>query len=191
MSWAYDTALACRVLLGTVFVVSVASKVRSRSAWRSFSSWLTGLPLRPASHRGAPAGLVAAESAVVLLVAWPEGPAAGLITGSVLCLALTIGLVLALRRGSRQPCQCLGSSSEPLGGQHVVRNALLLVLAVIGIVSELGNVRPAGDAEAALAVIGGLAAAMVITFLGDITALLMPPARPASGAAPPWRAGTR
>jgi hypothetical protein len=192
MSWAYDVSLACRVLLGIVFVVSVVSKVHSRRAWRSYCSWLAGLPLRPLARRGVPADLVVAESAVVVLVAMPFAAAAGLVAGSALCLALTIGLFTAVRRGSRQPCHCFGSSSEPLGGQHVARNALLFASAVTGSACAVAaSTRSLGWAEAALCVLGGMTGAILIIFLGDIAGLIMPAAPPVSGSAPMQRAGTR
>jgi len=188
MSWAYDVSLACRFLTGAVFAVSVVSKVRSRPVWRSFRSWLRSVPLGALGLRGAPATLAAAEAAVVILVASPIA-AGGLALGSVLCLALTLGLFVAVRRGSRQPCHCFGSSSEPLGFHHVARNALLLVLASTGLVcSVVAGSRSAGPAEATLAAIGGLAAAMLFIFFVDVAALLK---AGISGQAPAHQAGNR
>jgi hypothetical protein len=182
MMWAHDISLACRFLLGTTFTVSVAGKVRARTAWRSFASWLSGLPLRPLRLRWAPAALTVAEAAVVLLVALPATAPAGLAAGSALCLALTVGLAVAVRRGSRQPCHCFGSSPDPLSAQDVARNALLLALAVAGLAcAAAGGAHSAGPAEVGLTAVGGVAAAVVIIFFGDIAALLTPSAWPRGG----------
>lgn len=176
MTWAYDISLACRVLIGTVFTVSVATKVRGRAAWRSFSSWLTGLPLRALRLPWAPALLTGAEAAVAILVAIPATAPSGLAAAAVLSLGLTLGLAAALHRGARQPCHCFGVSSEPLSGQHVIRNVLLLTLAVTGSVAAITtDPAAAGPAVGGLAAIGGLAAALLIIFSGDVTALLRPP----------------
>jgi hypothetical protein len=125
----------------------------------------------------------------VILIAVSPTAAGGLALGSVLCLALTLGLFLAVRRGSRQPCHCFGSSSEPLGYHHVARNALLLALASTGLAcSVAAGGRSAGAAEVTLAAIGGLAAAMLFIFFVDIAALLragMPGMAPAQQAGNP------
>lgn len=178
--WESDVSLACRLLVGTVFAVSVVAKLRSLDAWRSYSSWLAGLPLRPLSGRAAPALLSGAEVAVVVLVAIPVSASIGLVAGAAMSMALTLGLAAAVRRGSRQPCHCFGSSSEPLGALHVARNALLLVLAAVGVAYAFDSTRaPApSPAEAALAVIGGLAAALLVIFFGDVAALFRPMTRP-------------
>jgi hypothetical protein len=159
-----------------VFTVSVVTKVRGRAAWRSFSSWLTGLPLRVLRLTWAPAALTGAEAAVVVLVAIPATAPAGLVGAAVLSLGLTLGLAAAVHRGARQPCHCFGLSSEPLSGRHVIRNALLLTLAVTGSVSAIiTGPAAAGPVEGGLAAIGGLAAALLIIFSGDVAALLRPP----------------
>ncbi len=182
MTWESDVSLAGRLLVGTVFAVSVIAKVSSLDAWRSYSSWVAGLPLKPLHGRAAPALLSGVDAAVVVLVAIPVSPPIGLAAGAAMSMALTLGLAMAVHRGSRQPCHCFGSSSEPLGTLHVVRNALLLVLAATGAACAIVGVRaPApGPAEAALAVIGGLAAALLVIFFGDVAALLRPMPRPAS-----------
>jgi hypothetical protein len=149
------------------------------------------MPLGPLSRNGAPAALAVAELAVVVLVVSPFA-AAGLAAGSALCLALTFGLSVAVRRGSWQPCHCFGSSSEPLGRQHVARNALLLLSALTGLLGAIAaGGRSPGAAEAGLAAIGGLAAAILIIFFGDIAAVLNLPAIGVPGAGPAHRAETR
>jgi|HubBroStandDraft_2_1064218.scaffolds.fasta_scaffold16899_2 hypothetical protein len=170
MSWALDCSIACRCLLGLVFGVSVVSKVRSREAWRALGTWLAGMPFRPLRLRGMPLALVLAEAAVVALVA--AAPLAGLILGAGLALALTAGLYLVVRSGSGQPCLCFGTSSEPAGSQHVLRNGVLAALAVAGSVcAGTATGQPPGPAESMLAAIAGLAAALLVIFSGDVFAL--------------------
>jgi hypothetical protein len=192
MTWAYDISLACRVLIGTVFTVSVVTKVRGRAAWRSFSSWLAGLPLRALRPTWAPAALTGAEAAVVVLVAIPATAPSGLAAAAVLSLGLTLGLAAAVHRGARQPCHCFGLSAEPLSGQHVIRNALLLTLAVTGSVSAIiTGPAAAGPVEGGLATIGGLAAALLIIFSGDVAALLRSPSVRLPGAVQVPRSAAR
>jgi hypothetical protein len=181
MSWAYDCTIACRCLFGTVFAVSVASKVRSPAAWQSLRAWLAAMPFRPLRLKGMPLALVTAETAVVALVA--AVPLAGLILGAVLTFALTVGLYLVVRSGSREPCHCFGASSEPLSSQQVIRNGVLLALATVGSVYSgmTAGHRP-GPAESILAVIAGLAAALLIIFSDEISVLLATGADFTSGA---------
>jgi Methylamine utilisation protein MauE len=174
VTWVNDISLACRFLMGTVFTVSVVAKLHGKEAWRSFASWLSGLPFRPLGLRWAPAALTAAEAAVAVLVALSATAPAGLMAASALCLALTAGLAVAVRRGSRQPCHCFGSSSEPLSAQDVGRNALLLALAVTGLAcAAAGGTGSVGPAEVGLTAVGGVAAAVIIIFFGDVAALLV------------------
>lgn len=170
MSWAFDGAVACRCLLGAVFAVSALSKVRNRAAWQSLRAWLADMPFGPLRWKGMPLALVTAEATVVVLVA--AAPLFGLIAGAALALALTAGLYLVVRGGSREPCHCFGASSEPLSGQHVARNGTLLVLATLGAgcAGVAGATAPTA-AQGALAAIGGLAAALLVIFSGDITVL--------------------
>jgi hypothetical protein len=131
------------------------------------------MPFGPMNLKGMPLALVTAEAAVVVLVA--VVPLAGLIAGAVLALALTVGLYLAVRSGSREPCHCFGASSEPLGRHQVVRNGLLLALATLGSACAAAAAgHPPGLVESLLAVIAGLAAALLVIFSGDIWLLFAP-----------------
>jgi hypothetical protein len=197
MTWAYDISLAARLLVATVFLVSAGMKVLGRARWQSYSVWLAGLPLKPLRRPEAPVTLAGAEATVVLLAALsvlvPAAAPVALAAGSVLCLALTVGLSMAIARGSRQPCHCFGSSSAPLSYQQVVRNALLLAMTVTGSVYAIAAGRAGtsqvGPEEAGLAMIGGLAAALLIIFFDDVAALFKQPAVRLPGAiqVPPHR----
>lgn len=64
-----------------------------------------------------------------LLAPWPA------IGAVVLMTAMTILIVTRLLDGSRPPCACFGTRSKrPLGAFHVVRNLVLLAVAVIAAV---------------------------------------------------------
>jgi len=70
-----------------------------------------------------------------VLVSGLARPAAAALAGLVL-LAFTGLLVLNLARGRRPPCACFGASSRrPIGPGSVVRNLVLLALAVIAFVA--------------------------------------------------------
>lgn len=54
------------------------------------------------------------------------------VTAAVLLVAFTGLIAKRLAEGKRPPCACFGAwSAEPIGGKHIVRNAVLLVLAIV------------------------------------------------------------
>ena len=69
---------------------------------------------------------VGAAGVVVVLLPWSAYAAIALL------VMFTIVIVRRLLDGSRPPCACFGSrSARPLGAIHVVRNAVLLGLALV------------------------------------------------------------
>lgn len=115
------------VLLGAAFVVAGASKLAAREAWPSQAVGL-----------GAPFFLVPfvpwVELAVgALLVVQVAQPIPALVAiGMLLLFSLLISRRLA--EGKHPPCACFGAwSAKPLGPEHLVRNAALLVLGVLAL----------------------------------------------------------
>jgi len=174
MSWAYDVSLACRFTVGTVFAVSFITKVFGRAAWQSFRSWLARLPLPYVQKKGTSFAVAAAEAIVVALTTVSVTAAEGLAVSAVLGATLTAGLVISLRRGSREPCHCFGSSSDPLSWQHVARNVLLLVVALTGAFCSLAHATANPASAVVMAAFAGLAVALCIIFFADIIALFRP-----------------
>jgi hypothetical protein len=164
-------ALACRCAIGVVFAVSVSGKLRSRSAFGAFVSWLAALPVplvrgRP---RATAVVLAAAEALIVVLVALPWTVRPGLVLAAVVLGVFTAGTWLAVARGADAPCQCFGVSASPLGRRHVVRDALLCAAAVAGAAAVgSGGVRPAA---VAMSLGAGLVVAGFIVFLDDLAVL--------------------
>ncbi|MHB1433187.1 MAG: MauE/DoxX family redox-associated membrane protein [Streptosporangiaceae bacterium] len=178
MNWAYGVALASRAVLCAVFAVAVLSKVRSRAAWQAYARWLATISVQPLRRPGIAGWLAGAEAAVALAVIVPVTATVGLVAGLVLSVVLTAGLAAAVRAGARQPCHCFGPSLDPLGWPDVARNGVLAVLAVAGVVTALATPtaagRPPGGAEPVLAVLTGLALALLIIFYRDLVALISP-----------------
>src|SRR5690606_28984505 len=90
---------------------------------------------------------------------------------AVFCAAIARSMVL----GRRVTCRCFGRSGSVLGRGHLVRNALLAVLAGAALLvppaSGLGV-----DTGAAAALVGGFAAVVAINW--DSLAGLVRPVRP-------------
>jgi uncharacterized membrane protein YphA (DoxX/SURF4 family) len=122
-----SAAFVASILLGVAFLLAGGAKIAQGSAWST------------------QAGVLGAPTAVVPLVPWLE-----IVVGALLCaqlsrpivgavafvMLLTFTGLLALRlaAGEHPPCACFGSwSAKPLSWKHLVRNAVLLVLAVVAV----------------------------------------------------------
>jgi hypothetical protein len=169
--------VGCRSLIVLVFVVSAVSKLRSRQAYAEFvvaTGRLSPRPVAATTARRLAAVAVAAELAVVALALVPATVPAGFGAAAALLLVFTGAILLALRRGVRAPCRCFGSSEQPLGYAQVVRNAVLLAVATLGLAGGLATAPSPELAGALVAVVaGGVAAAMVVV-ADDIASLFRP-----------------
>ena len=161
------------------------------AAWRDFAESLRRLGLLPGRLVGVTAvAVVAAEVTVLLglsaavagvLDLVPAGPVVrfgGLVVAAALLGVLTVGIALALRRGTSAPCACFGASTRPLGGRHLVRNTLLLLVTAGALGTPAGPVAPAG---VLLGVAAGALVAVLLVRLDDLVELFAP-ARPLSPA---------
>ena len=160
---------ACRGLIGLVFAVAAVTKIRSPSAYREFASWLAALPVPLARNRALPAVFIAAEAAIVALVAVPVTATAGLLLAAGCLVVMTSGTGVIVKRGARVSCQCFGPSSSPLGARHIVRDGILLVIALAGALgASRGTASPGGIA---LSLVAALIGATFVVFSDDLIAL--------------------
>ncbi|MFC5813665.1 MULTISPECIES: MauE/DoxX family redox-associated membrane protein [Nonomuraea] len=171
--------VACRLLLAAVFVTAAWTKVSGKAGWAAFVGSLRQLDqvpgplLRPAAF-----AVVATEIVVAVLLLVPVRVAGWIGFALAGCLLLSFTLVIgrALSRGNRAPCRCFGASSTPLGPIHIVRNLILVCVAVLG----LAGASAPGAFEvpyALLAGVAGLVAGILITAFEDLVALFRPTAR--------------
>ncbi len=121
----------CTVLLAVVFALAAFSKVRNPTAFEGFTRSLPrfGLPQRLAR---APVGFafIGTEAAtIVLLFAVPGW---GFLLAAAMLLAFSAGLANALARGEQTTCRCFGSTGELISLHHLVRNGILVVVAMVG-----------------------------------------------------------
>lgn len=120
-------ALVASILLGIAFLVAGGSKIAAGDAW-------------PEQARG-----LGAPSIVVPVLPWFEIVLGALLVVQVapipvavvalITLAAFTGLIVRrLAQGEHPPCACFGAwSTKPLGPGHLVRNGVLMLLAVITI----------------------------------------------------------
>jgi uncharacterized membrane protein YphA (DoxX/SURF4 family) len=169
--------LCCRLLIGVVFVVSAAGKLRGRGAYASFRA-ATGelaprVPLLPPPL--VPPAVVAGELAAAVLLAVPASAGAGFAIAAVLLSAFTVAIAMAVRSRRRVACNCFGASSAPVGPAQLVRNGILLAASLIGMVLTFGTASPELEpAGAVAAVIAGLTGAGLVLLTEDIAGLFRP-----------------
>ena len=120
-------AVVASVLLGVTFLVAGGSKIAAGDRWpedaRGLGAPAVVIPLLPWFEIALGAVLVAQLSRV----------AASAIALAVLA-AMTALVIRRLAQGDHPPCACFGAwSAKPLGPGHLVRNGVLMLLAVVAI----------------------------------------------------------
>lgn len=131
-------AFAARIVLAAVLLVAAAAKLRDRDATRERAVALLG----DRAGKAAAASLPGAEAVVALaLVVW-WSPVPGVVAALMLG-AFTAVLVRAQVR--HVPCPCFGGvgGDAPPGPGAVMRNAFLIVCAVLSTASPAGASAPA------------------------------------------------
>ncbi len=168
-----------RALIGVTFALSAASKLRGIASLREFARSITDLRIVGSKRTAATLaiGVATAEALVcVLMVPLPEAALAiaGYVLASVLLVAFIFVIVLTLRRGVPATCRCFGGAAAvPFGRRHVVRNALLLVIAAAGASTSAAGVVVPGPAWAIGAAFG-VVCAVVVSRFDDVVGLFSP-----------------
>jgi thiol-disulfide isomerase/thioredoxin len=160
------TLLVIRLVLAAVFLVAGAAKLAdlagSRAAVEGF-----GVPARMAAPLGVLLPLAELCAAGALLPA--SSARYGAIGAGVLLLAFVAAIGRSMARGEAPDCHCFGAiHSEPAGARTLVRNAVLLALAVGVAVGGWGNAGPS-----AVAWIGRLHGAGLVATAGGAALLLL------------------
>ncbi|WP_214324280.1 MauE/DoxX family redox-associated membrane protein [Nonomuraea sediminis] len=163
-------AVAAGFLIAAVFLTSAFSKVRSKRQFELFTSSAVelGLPSFIPPRLGA-AALVAAEAAVPLLLL--TFPVAGFCLAVALLAAFITGIVRVHRAGERVACRCFGDSRTPLGPRHVVRNALLIAVALAGALTASSSAEGTNPAFVIASAGVGLIGSVVFILFDDISDL--------------------
>ncbi|GAA3246412.1 MauE/DoxX family redox-associated membrane protein [Nonomuraea helvata] len=166
--------VASRLLLLTVFALALGSKVSSRSAWNEFVRSIRTMAV--IDNAKAPAAAVAtavAEAGVIVLAVIPLRWAGSLsfVLAAGLLGCLTVAVIMVVRRGAAVPCRCFGASTTPLGVEHVVRNGILIAIALLGLGASLVN----GSFEPGFGIVAGVFGAVLGVLMSrwdDLVSLL-------------------
>jgi hypothetical protein len=124
--------LACRGVLVLVFAASAIGKLGN---FGGFVAAIRGLRLVPdAWPRPVARSVVAAEATAAGLLLLPTRVAvAGFTLVILLCVLFGVVIESSVRREIRVACPCFGASADLLNRRHLVRNGLLVAVAVVGL----------------------------------------------------------
>jgi hypothetical protein len=170
--------LGCRCMVGLVFAASVVGKLRGREPYAGFvvatgrlgPGWLVSRV--PAGALAG--GVIAAETAVLVLLVHPGTAWVGFVLAGLLALAFAAVVLTALRRGDRAPCHCFGGSARPVGGVHLVRDVVLAAAAGLGLAAGAAAAGPLEPAGIVAAVAAGAVVAAVAVTADDVAELFRP-----------------
>lgn len=123
-------AIVAALILAVVFVVAAAAKLRAGAATAADFASL-GLPRPELWATAVP--VVELATAAVLAIA----PGWGGVLSFALLSAFTTNLALVLRSGRVASCACFGgASTSQVSARHLVRNGVLLALALLAATSD-------------------------------------------------------
>ncbi|MEU8195484.1 MauE/DoxX family redox-associated membrane protein [Microbispora amethystogenes] len=170
MSYAVVT---CRWVILFTFAIAAVGKLRSRRSFEEFTGTLPGWMGRSLSatrRRSLAAGLVSVEAVIVVLTVFDRTAAIGLALATGALLAFTATMANALRSGRKIRCDCFGAGAGEVTGVHLVRNGILLAVAIAGLTGGV----PA--ATSPMPFLFALVIAAVITRADDLRHLFGRPA---------------
>lgn len=184
--------LALASTLALVFGIAVAGKLGTAGAdgFRSAVGrlWFGPGELSRAARKRLAGVLVAGEvlvtvglvgGAVLAATAQPAWAAPGFAGAAAMLATFTAAQATALARRRAVPCACFGRTAAVVGPVGLLRTAVLLVLAVIGLAAAVASTSRVDPTTALVTVPAGLLVGLLLVHAEDLVALF----RPADGAA--------
>lgn len=173
-------AACCQGLLLFTFATATVAKLSGRHGLRLFADSLTETELVPArTALSAAAGVVAAEATTAGLLLLPTTRGLGFGAAVLVLTTLTVGILRVLKRRASAVCRCFGTTPRRLGPRHVVRNVVLIAVAIVGFATTSISASRTLDVHY-LALVTGVALALPLIMLDDVIELARPP-RPLQG----------
>ena len=106
---------------------------------------------------------------VALLLVIPPAAPAGFVLAALLSAAFVTMISIVVVRGLDVGCRCFGRAESALRGRHVVRGAVLLATAALGLLSGGGTAVPLGGTL--VAVSAGLVLGVRVISMDDLVDL--------------------
>jgi uncharacterized membrane protein YphA (DoxX/SURF4 family) len=123
--------LVARVVMALTFLVSSTGKLRDVT---SFKAAVEDFDVVPRQWASAAVSVVVALELTVVAAMVTGGPwlVAGFVAASTALVVFSAALVVALRRHRVVSCNCFGAATARVSGYDIVRNAMLLAVALVG-----------------------------------------------------------
>jgi hypothetical protein len=162
--------MSCRLALALVFLIAATSKTVRRGGLDGFARAIQGFGIPKRRVVVVAAVVVAVEVSIMVLLALL--PAIGYLVALFLLSGFTAVITRALRHGRSVACRCFGASETPISRSTVVRNAVLAVLAVAGLICRCMMPPAPIISPPWLAALIGLIAGLLLTRWDDLTFLI-------------------
>lgn len=149
-----------RTLLICVFLLAIAGTMWSKKSRRSFKREVSNIPFLPRRMSPAVAAtVVLLELAIVALLMTGGTAHGGLILALALLTAFTVSLLTTNRGDWHSSCNCFGALERTTRQTALVRNALLLAAAALGLLGVAAPPPPeyTGATVVAVQVVAGVA----------------------------------
>jgi Methylamine utilisation protein MauE len=181
-------AVGAMATLGWLFGTSGLSKTRTAAARNDLRISLRALTWLPKQAVGPVAATlslaeialalgcaVAIAASILRLPGHRAFALTALVSASALVAILTVGVGATLRSGEPARCACFGRDERPISRVHLLRNALLLLIAIAGVGALARSPgEPIDAASGALAVAVGVILSVILVNLDDIVTLFKP-----------------
>jgi len=163
--------IACRCALVLVFLASANGK---RENFGGFVAAIRLLHLVPERWpRTVARVVVGAEVVAAGLLLLPSGfAAAGFVLVILLCAVFAVVIEVSVRKDLRVACPCFGGSADLLNRRHLLRDGVLVVVAVVGLVG-VDTGRP-GFVEVLIGVVVAVFVAALVIRFDDVAEVLVP-----------------
>ncbi len=169
-----SAVLFAQAVIAATFASSAVTKVAGRAAFADFRRWLVvAVRVPPRAARPAAVIAVAAEGVAAVAMLVPAAVPAGFALATLLLAVFTVAVAVMWRRRVTVPCRCFGAGRHPPGPAQLLRNGVLLLIAVVG-----AALSGTGTTFAPLAIVAGVTVALLLIELEDIVAVVRPRPRP-------------
>jgi hypothetical protein len=169
-------AIGCRATVATVFALAVAGKVIGAGAFTEFTRSvidMNAVPRRLALPAAWATVLTEGLTVVLVLIPLRSAGIVGCALALVLTAAFSSAIARSIRAGNQAACRCFGRSSTPLRARHLVRNGLLLLMALLGLVASSSG-SSAAWSSALVSAVAGLFIGLAVAGFDEIAQLLAP-----------------
>lgn len=162
-------------MLAVVLGAAVAGKLRSPAGLHGLVRALGDIDLIP--HKlsmPAAVGLVGLEAIGAVLLVIPSAGPVGLLVAAAVMILLTFGVSAIVLTRRSVLCNCFGAGGSIIGLRHIVRNALLSLLAVAAVgADDISHAWTGDGGPALLAVVAGVALGACIVAWDDVAFVLV------------------